>query len=177
MTVGAAVDHTLAPPKRWWHRFLRRATPGQKRLIQWIYLLLSVLLLWATVAHIDNNVGSAWFSYAALSAVYIAVFGLLLLLLVPRPVIQRIYFHSSALTKLSVLCNGLVGSFARQKFFGACWAKAIISETRVCVMWLAAYIFHVRIMPMAAATVQTSVGSPRDNFDPRARQGRDVRLD
>ena len=177
MTLGAAVDHTLAPPKRWWHRFLRGATPGQKRLIQWIYFLLSALLLWGTVAHIEKSVGSAWFSYAALSAVYIAVFGLLLLLLVPRPVLQRIYFRSSALTKLSILCNALVGAFALQLFIGAWWARAIILATLFGVLWLAAYIFHVWIMPMAAATEQTFVGSPRDNFDPRARQGRNVRLD
>lgn len=177
LTLGLAIDHTLAPPKRWWRRFLERATPGRKRLIQWFHFLLSLTLLGGMIAHIEQNAGDAWFKYAALSAVYIAVFGLLLLLLVPRRVFWMVYFRSSALTKLSILCNALVATFALQLFIGAWWARAIILASMLGVLWFAAYLFHVYILPMAAATEQTFVGSPQDNFDPRAPQGRNVRMD
>lgn len=177
LTLGLAVDHTLAPPKRWWLRFLDKATPGRKRLIQWFYFLLSVTVLGGMVVHIEQNVGDAWFRYAALSAVFIAVFGLLLRLLVPPPVFRMVYFGSSALTKLSILCNALVATFALQLFIGAWWARAIILASMFGILWFAAYLFHVYILPMAAATEQTFVGSPQDNFDPRAPQGRNVRMD
>lgn len=177
MTLGAAVQYATDPPKKWWHRFLRGATRGQKRLVQWIYLLLSGLLLLGTVAHIEKNVGGEWYGYAALSAVYLAVFGLLLLVLVPRRVFWTVYFHSSALTKLSLLCNAVVATFALQLFIGAWWARAVILASLFGVLWFAAYLFHVFILPMAAETERVFVGQPQQNFDPRTPQGRNVRLD
>jgi hypothetical protein len=177
ITVRAAIDTTLAPPKRRWREFRRQAGPGTKRSIQWGYLLFSFLLLGGLLTYIAGQPGAVWLPTAALSVVYLAVFGLLALLLVPRRVFRAVYWGASAVMKLSLVCNFLSVMILLQFLIGAWWGQAVVLAILFGVVWLAAYIFHIYVLPMAAATEQVFIRPGERDFDSKGPQGRDARWD
>jgi len=177
ITWNAAVEATVAPPRERLHRFIAQANPTTKRRIQWCYLLFSIALLWWLLAYVDAKGGKEWVQHAALSVVYLAVFALLALWLVPRPVFRALYWQASRLTRLSLVCNFLSAMIVLQLVIGVWWGRAGVLALLFGVVWAAAFLFHRLLLPMAVQTEQVFVGSEDANFDSQGPQGREVRWD
>jgi len=177
ITVGAAIDTTLAPPKRRWRELRRQARPGTWRRLRWGYLLFSFLLLGGLLTYIAGQPGAVWLPTAALSVVYLAVFGVLARWLFATAVFRAVYWGRSAVVKLGLVCNFLSAMILLQFLIGAWWGQAIVLAILFGVVWLAAYIFHIYVLPMAAATEQVFIRPGEPDFDSKGPQGRNARWD
>ena len=175
LTVQAAVDATLAPPRRGWARFKARSSPATWSRLRWGHLLLSAGVLWGLLAYLEKLPLKAWVMLAGVSVVYLAVFAFLSAWLVPRHVFFALS-RASPVVKLAFILNYLSLVLVLQAFIGTWWVRALVLAGLFLATWLGAYLLWRYIMPVAAATEQVFLG-PHNRFDASAPHGRDARYD
>ena len=175
MTVGAAVEVSLTPLRRRWQGFLRRAKPKTRRRIQWGYLGLSLALLWWLVGYTEGQLGKGLVGQAILSIVYLATFGLLAAVLVPKYVWTSFARRTSPLIKLAVVVNYLTLLLLVQNLIGAWWVRANILAGLFVVSWIGAWVLCHLFWPTCLRTANILLGDAPRDFDPSDPQGRTVR--
>ncbi len=175
LSVGSTLEHTFAPFRS---RFqtLALQTRSKAILFQWSYLLLSAGLFWAILAVLEKRFAEDWLNRAMLSVIYLAVFLLLSLWLVPQRTLTIIAERASKLTKLALVFNYLTALFLFQMFVATWWTRSLMLGVLFMSTWAGAWVFWRYLWPMS--TIVSDVFMPKTQpFDPAAAQGRTVRLD
>ncbi len=178
LTVSAAVNETLNPARKRWRAFLDDITPDTKRHVQWVYLLLSVTVLWWLLAYIEEHNASHWLDDALLSIIYLASFGRIALLIVPKRLIRVVARNASLLVKFSLILNYLSLMLTLQIMIGSFWMRATILAGVFFGTFVAAWIFCCLFWPLS---LQVRLAFEEENlnkpFDPSAPQGRNAKFD
>jgi hypothetical protein len=177
ITWSAAVEATVAPPRERLHRFMARADSKTKWRLRLCYLLFSVALLCWLLTYVHAQGGEKWVQHAALSAVFLAVFALLVHWAMPRHILQSLYWRAYPLTRLALVCNFLSAMMVLQLVIGVWWGQAAVLAVLFLVVWAAGFLFHRFLLPMAVETERVFVGPDDPHFDTQGPQGRKVRWD
>jgi hypothetical protein len=178
LSVGLATEQVVQRPRNRWHQFLREVTPQTRRRIQWTYLIFSAASLWWLLAYVENNGGTTWPLYMALSIIYVAVLAFFGLWLIPRLVFINVSRRSPPLVKLALALNGLSLMLLVQLFIKEWWVRALTLAGLFVVAWLGSWVLQRIILTRLAETEAMFLDTPRsDGFDPSDPQGRTARVD
>jgi hypothetical protein len=189
LTVNSAVEKTLAPARQRAGQLvaggretlarartsMKKATPETKRRIQWVYLLFSVALLWWLLVCAEQNEVGTWLRRALLSVVFLAASGMLVIVVVPRHMLQTVSRRASILSKLAMVANYLTLLLLLQMMIGVWWQRALILAGLVGVTCLGAWLLTV--FWNATEKARNFIGQDNQTFDPSAPQGRQGRFD
>ena len=177
ITWSAAVEATVAPARQRLDRFTARADSRTWRRLRLGYLLFSVALLGWLLTYVHTHSGEKWVQHAALSAVFLAVFALLVHWAMPRHILRSFYWRAYPLTRLAMVCNFLSATMVLQLVIGVWRGQADVLAILLAVVWAAGLLFHHFLLPVAVRTEQVFVGPDDPHFDTQGPQGRDVRWD
>jgi hypothetical protein len=175
LTLEGAVEATISPHRKRVQEFLAPNAP-KMRMVQWAYLAASALIFWAALARLEAKYSAHWAENAMLSVIYLAVFLLLSLWLVPQRTLVVIAERASKLVKLGLVFNYLTALFFLQMFFSHWWSRSFMLGGLFIATWGGAWVFWRFLWPMSVVVSNIFV-SREVPFDPTAPQGRSVRLD
>ena len=171
-SVAEALVPLLRPLRKKWDVLFTNATPATKRVCRIVYVLVSAILFWLVLGFSEKQ-GSEWYLHAALSVVYLAVFTLFLVWVVPREYLVRFAKRIKPIEKIGLIFNYFTLLLVLQALIGTWKQRAIMLAVLFGVSWLGFYIFLVYVFP-----VWTDMGKffadPDTSFDPRNRQGRNA---
>jgi hypothetical protein len=170
VTASAVVDTVTAPSRRLWRAFVNNPTPGAMRRFQWAYLLASGLVLWGLLTYIQEHAGEHWLRESALSVLYLAILGFIVVLVVPSSVFEAVAERAAWRVKLAMIANYLTLLILLQLAVGAWWAKALT----LAGLFVAAY---VGVLIMLALRGPPPDEDQQNRFDPSRPQGRRGRFD
>lgn len=171
LTVGSTVDAVLEPPRRQWRGFLANATPATARRVQWIYLVLSAAILSCLLAYVVDRNSEGWGGHVMLSILYLGVFSILVLVLVPRQFLHTLATRASWQVKLALACNSLTFLLLCQIIIGGWWARVLTLAGLFAATYLAIWV-----LPAVFFSAKSEDQKNRW-FDPSAPQGRRGRFD
>lgn len=182
MTVQLAVQTTLGPPLRWGQHRWSLVSPqakhglwrGFKFLIQLVFLVASAALLWRQLLAFRVEMTWLLLGRAALSAVLVAVLGLLSFWLVPWPMMVAIAKRPAPVVRLALVCNGLSLLLWLHTFIAEWWLQAVVLAGAFAVLGLAAYVFARLLWPRVAEVRKAVEDSRSASFDPSKAQGRNA---
>lgn len=167
------LDAAMAAPRQRWQRFLANADTETMRRVQWGYLILSAAVLWSLLAFVEQRYSEHWIRHALLSVVYLAVFGFLAPLIVPRHVFRVIATRTGWRVRLGLVLNYLALLLLLQILIGTWWARALMLAGFFGVTCVAVWVLRAVLLPTFMNQSQ-----PQDTrFDPTAPQGRRGRFD
>ncbi len=172
ITFTVAVEVALTPLRDRYEQAVDNAGPKAMRRIQWLCFQLSLVLLWYLLGYTAKH-ADEWIGQALLSVVYLAVFGLLAAVLVPRSVWVSFLWRTSRLTKLTVVVNYFSVLLLVQSLIGAWKERATVLAGLFAVSWLASWVLCHLIWPQFIGTVTILTGGGA-GFDTSDRQGRRV---
>lgn len=166
ITVGGALDATLAAPRRRWLSFLENLTPGMVRCFQWGYVLTSLFVLWQVLTFTEKHYSDKWVLHAGLSTVFLAVIVFLTWVIAPAGVLRVVSQRASWRIKIALVSNYLTLLLVLQMAISKWWTRALLLAGMFAVTWLAAWGLRSLLVPM----VDQPPG--QSQFDPSADQGR-----
>jgi hypothetical protein len=175
VTVEQAVDHTVGPHRAKVKEFVA-PTKTKKWLFQFSYLVISALGFWRVLAHLEKQFAQDWVKHASLSVVYLAVFLLISLWIVPQRTLIIIGQRASKIIKLALVFNYLTALFFFQMFLASWWARSLMLGALFVATWAGAWVFWRFLWPMAA-TVSGMLNPRPRSFDPRDPQAKTIRFD
>jgi hypothetical protein len=163
------VEQSAAAPQSFCRAFLSSVTPALKRLIQWGYLLVSVLALFALLAITDRQQTERWPLLVGLSMIYLAVLILLAKVVVPVEVIRDVVRRATGPVKLALICNYFAVLLLLLIVLNTWWTRAIILAVLFGVSWMGMWIFRILLSPWPEKKA-----GPRyhDPAHPQGRRGR-----
>ena len=177
MTLGAAVEVTMTPYRTRWRRFIDEAGPKTMRAVQWAYVALSLVGLWALLGYTEERTGPQWIWQALFSVVYLAAFGLLGAVLVPRTVWISIARGTSALMKAGLVANYLSVLLLLNVAIGAWWSRAMMLAALFSATWIAIWVVCRFLWPVYLDASNLIFGARQRPFDPSSPQGRSARIE
>ncbi len=175
LTVEGAFQKTFGPQVEK-VRVLIAPNPSKRRLFQWFYVGVSALVFWGCLAILEKKYAQHWVEPAMLSIVYLAVFLILSLWLVPQRTLLLIAQRASKLIKLALVFNYLTALMLLQMFMATWWTRSIMLGVLFFVTWAGAWLFWRYLWPVSSAVGGIFMG-PSSTFDPSEPQGRNVRMD
>jgi len=158
-------------------RKLVAPTPTKKRLFQWFYFLASVAIAWFILAFLERRYSKDWLLHMSLTPVYLSVFFLLSLWVIPPKTIIAFRQRTSVLVKLGVICNAVTLLMLLQVFLATWWARSLMLATLFIATWLGAWIFWRFLWPMSNIMNTIYTGDVVEEFDPQSPQGRKAYYD
>lgn len=179
ITFDAAVHSVVDPPRRRWREMIANVTPQTGRRAQWLYFLLSLFFLWWLSAYVEEKQRDQWWKYAFLTAIFLAVGGLVTVFVLPRSLVQTIARRFSRLMKLAFISNFLSCVLVVQILIGAWWARALVLAGLMGTVYLAVYILCQLLWPgtQAVRSVYDEAQESGKPFNPSNPQGRHGRID
>ena len=180
MTVQLAVQTTLGPPLRWGRHRWSLVSPqarhglgrGLKFLIQLAFLGASGALLWHQLLTFPVEMTWLLLGRAALSAVLVAVFGLLSFWVVPWPTMVALARRPAPVVRLALVCNSLSLLLWLHTVIAEWWLPALVLAGAFAVLGLAAYVFARLLWPRVTEVRKAVEESRSESFDPSKAQGR-----
>lgn len=173
MTLAVAAEVALTPLRARYQRAVDEMGPRGMRRLQWTYLLLSLATLWWLLGYTERHHANDWVGNAMLSVLYLAVFGLLAALLVPRYTWASFIWRTSRLTKLGVIVNYLTLLLLVQDLIGVWKQRAIMLASLFVATHVAAWLLCRFFWPQFLRAAHVFVGGSVP-FDPGAPQGRQM---
>ena len=137
-----------------------------------MYFLVSVGLLWWLLASFPNQSIHDWFVRASLTAFYLAVLGLLAVLLIPHEAFARFRQETSQLVKLGVLLNYLTLLLLLQLSVQTWWRRALTLAGLFLVSYGGAWLLSHLLWPVVAKLREVSSEAQGTHVNPSASQGR-----
>ena len=172
MTLEAAIQATLEPPRKRWHHFINTIGPGMESLIRWLYLGASLAAGWWLLNYVHAQYSQRWLGYAALSAVYLAVLFFLVSWLAPRRVFQEVSRRARPVVKLALLANFLSLLLLLQLVIKAWWAQALTLVGLILVAVLGL------LLSSFLMSIKDGTRQPEDTIHTKTRpQGRKALID
>ncbi len=161
------VEATLQPVRQQWQGFLNNASPTFIRYFQWCYLFVSALAVWCLLAYVEKHNAENWITHAFLSVLYLVVFAVIVVAVVPRHVLTSVSVRASGRMKFALICNYFAFLMVLQIMISAWLARAMMMAGFFGVTALAVWLFRALFS-----------GQPSDRtFDPSTPQGRRGRYD
>ena len=166
ITVDATIDESFGPLKSGWSEFLKNVTPKTVRFIQWLYLMLSLALLWGLLDYTEKHHADNWAELAGLSVVYLAVLSFLALMILPGRLFHAFSHGASWRIKLALVGNYFTLLLLLQIAIVAWWARALTLAMLFGVTLVGIWVLRLLLLPMVAKPEASN------EFDPSAPQGR-----
>ena len=156
--------------------YLEHVPPRTKWVVQWIYLLLSAAVLWASLGEVDQVTGGHWVGTAILSVFHLAAIGFFGVWLMPRRLLYAVSRYAPGKVKLALALNFFTGVLMLQLAIHSWPARTAMLAGIFGVVWCAARLLTGYVLPLAWLTREAFFG-PVDGFDSAAPQGRSTRFD
>ena len=175
ITVTDAVTETTAPIQGAYHRHFDNPTPEFVRRLQWVYFLLSVVLLFVMLSVSGTSSLLEWGWSAALSVIYLAVFVMLFTWLLPRPRASRKPF--ATVVRLALVLNVLTFVMVLQLVIRNWWLTfvrlaGVLLMIAVAMVFLYRYLWPTKDEFQEAFKKQRSPhGGSFDHLKPQGRKG------
>ncbi len=156
-------------PQARWQAFVLNAGPGTRRLVQWAYCLLSVLLLvlllWGKSERLVEDFGILML----VALVFFPVLAIVAKQIVPTQVFEAVATRTSSIVKLGLLCNYML-LLVVVHFFVASWTAQVMLMFGLLVLsvlgiWIARAI-------LSPSIDQDNTGEEYDPSMPQGRRGR-----
>jgi len=178
LTVEGVFKETVDPHREGFKEMVE-PTKSNKRVIQWAYLLGSALVFWITLGVLEHHYAEGWVLHALLSVIYLAVFLLVSLWVIPQKTFYYIARRTSKPVKLGVVFNYLTGLFFLQMYLTAWWSRSLMLAGLFVATWFGAWVFWAYLWPMSniIGNIFVPPEAAEKPHDPRARQGRKVDVD
>ncbi|MFO1458703.1 MAG: hypothetical protein U1G08_04790 [Verrucomicrobiota bacterium] len=140
-------------------------------------MLASVAGFWTTLGVLEARFADEWGMRAALSVVYLAVFFVCALWIIPRSAIVAVGRGTSRPVRLGVLFNVMTVLILFQMFLATWWTRSLMVAGLFGAIFVGAWVFLRFLLPVTVDMVRVFDPSDRNSFDPQDPQGRDVRFD
>ena len=178
LTVEDVVEGTIGPHRERVKEMVA-PTKSKKKAFQWVYLLVSALVFWTTLGLLETRIASGWVLHAMLSVIYLSVFLLLSLWLIPQRTFIAIARRTSRIVKLGMVFNYLTALFLLQMYLSSWWARSVMLGVLFIVTWLAAWVFWRFLWPMSSiiSNIFVPPNTTQKPFEPTDSQGRNVGMD
>ncbi len=165
----------LRPFRRWWDS-LNFHDPRVKRRVQWLYLLISVLVLYLAIRLAETRLVGSWVPAIILAVIYTAALALMFFIAVPKQTMRLVARCAAPLTKLALMLNCLALILVLQVIVGTWQQRAWILASTFLVSSAGLWIFVNYLYPfwcrLGALTYEEV---PTYDFDEE--QGRGVKRD
>jgi hypothetical protein len=171
LKVGDAVAAALDPSRKKLEHFVNTAGTGTQRLIQWLYLAVSLTAGCWLLNYVHAQYSKQWIGYAALSTVYLGVLVVLANWLVPQQVFKAVKCRGAPV-KLALLANFLSLLLLLQLVIKAWWAQALALAALIGVAVLGLLLSNF------ITSIQAGKSRPGDSIHTKTRpQGRKAVID
>ena len=185
ITVETAVHSSLGPAQRRWRRWRDHLTPQTKwrlkRVLAWTcqltYFLGSAALLRRLLASLAPWGIVEWLAPAALSVLFLAALGVLLLWIVPRPLIREIFETASRLVKVSLVLNYLSLLLFLQVVVRVWWQQSLLVGLLLVMSCLGFWLLRRVFWPGVKNAEKLFREGEGKGFDPSNPQGRQADFD
>lgn len=153
-------------------------TPAKISLFQWLYAAVSVAAFWLVSNRLmfQETFAATTLKSHALLAFFVACFMLLTAVIVPRETLLLLIRGTSSRIKIALLLNLVTALLLFEVLLVKWWARFIGIAMLFTSIWLGALVFWKVLWPLVGAASRFFVTDGRA-FDPKAGQGRRVRMD
>jgi hypothetical protein len=180
-----AVKSSAEPTGPWWLRGLRfladLAQGRHRRALQWVcqltYLLASAILLQQLLAGFESRGLQDVLAPAAVSVVFLAALGMLVLWAVPPQLVQTVSHKASGLVKLSLVLNFFSLLLLLQVLVRAWWTRSLILVGLLAMGGVGLWVLRLVFWPAAQHAKKLFQDGPSKDFDASNPQGRQATLD
>jgi len=177
----AAVQAHLPPLRRpqvnW-----RKITPPYRQAIQWLYVLLSMILVGRQVSNVDISkldfpALASLGLRGALCVVYLVVLIVISMWVVPRQVVHGVAHRTVPLVRFGLVCN-LVSAIFLLKVLITHWpVQSVVLAGVFGIVWLAVVLIWRMVLPPAREVGKAFNAGGAGSFDASEPQGRKADYD
>jgi hypothetical protein len=177
LTLQSLIKYYCLKAWKRWDRFRTNITPLRQRIVQWLYLCLSIILLLFILSGIQENDIKDWLKPSALALFFFPFLGLIVLLVVPGQLIKMVVKRAAWRIKVALVCNFFTLVLLLQLFIARWWVRALVLASILGVIFIGSILLYKVFWPMALK--MQNLYDPQQNppFDPSAPQGRHGRFE
>lgn len=177
VSMSATVGKVVNTPRKSFLRFCLSASPRTKRVIQWIHLLLSAVLLFWLLGIIEERYHKDWILKTVLSSFYATLLVVILRAIIPKQVFRAIAAYAPWRVKLALIFHAFSVMILLHLLVSEWWMRAAVFATIVGVSLASAFVFYRFGSRFASGLMEAFCGPANRPFEPTAPQGRNVRVD
>ena len=173
LTVSSVVD----PPRAKWRSLIGNASPEFKKRVQLAHMILSAILLLWLIGYIESTLSIQWIFSVFLSVLYLAVFVVCSMWVVPKPVRYALIRRPAPITRIGLIFNFFSGVFLLQMMITNWVTQSLVLAAVFIVIWVATWIFVRWFWPLISEASSIIVSdelpqSPSQEFRADGSQGR-----
>jgi hypothetical protein len=170
--LAITVEMVTAGSKSWWREFVRSAAPILGPLLQWGFLLLSVVGLIFMLSYAERQETERWPKLVGLSMIYLGVLTLVAKLVMPVRVIEAVVHQATGPVKLALICNYFSVLLLLLIALNTWWSRSLILAVLFGVSLMGLWIFQIVLAPSFLRRVLPGRSDRYNTTAPQGRRGR-----
>jgi hypothetical protein len=171
-TIESGISAAAEPLVNKVQKAITTAGAETKKKVQKVYLIISLLVLFAVFSGAGHGDAADMAGCAVLSVVYLGLILVLVRWFVPRDKIIKFLLKTTWVVKLSLIFNYLTCLLALQNIIGDWWGQFAALAGVVCITWAGLWIFCCVFWPVATDASSVLLGGLSGKFNPTDNQGR-----